>query len=67
MSSNIKEIKTVFNGLQTLYETYLQKVDPTLVHDLLLREQQNPNIAPLHGRGIYKTRNIFTSKKRFNI
>jgi hypothetical protein len=45
MSSNIEEIKTVFKGLQTLYETYLPKADPILVHDLLLREQQNPNVA----------------------
>ena len=48
MSSNIPEIKTVFNGLQTLYDTYLPKADPILVHDLLLREQQNPNVAPFY-------------------
>lgn len=48
MSSNIPEIKTVFNGLQTLYETYLPKADPSLVHDLLLREQQNPKVAPFY-------------------
>lgn len=46
MSSKISEIKTVFNGLQTLYETYLPKADPILVHDLLLREQENPKAAP---------------------
>jgi hypothetical protein len=47
-SSNIAEIKRVFKGLQTLYETYLPKADPALVHDLLLREQQNPNVAPFY-------------------
>jgi hypothetical protein len=47
-SSKIAEIKTVFKGLQTLYETYLPKVDPILVHDLLLREQQNPKVAPFY-------------------
>jgi hypothetical protein len=41
-SSKIAEIKTVFKGLQTIYDTYLPKADPVLVHDLLLREQQNP-------------------------
>jgi hypothetical protein len=46
--SKIAEIKTVFKGLQTLYETYLPKADPTLVHDLLLREQQNPKVAPFY-------------------
>jgi hypothetical protein len=48
MSSKISEIKTVFKGLQTLYETYLPKADPILVHDLLLREQENPNVAPFY-------------------
>jgi hypothetical protein len=48
MSSKIAEIKTVFKGLQTLYETYLPKADPILVHDLLLREQENLNIAPFY-------------------
>src|SRR5918911_1108597 len=47
-SSKIAEIKTVFKGLQTLYETYLPKADPILVHDLLLREQENPNVAPFY-------------------
>ena len=47
-SSKIAEIKTVFKGLQTLYETYLPKADPVLVHDLLLREQQNPYVAPFY-------------------
>jgi len=48
MSSNIREIKVVFNGLQTLYETYLPKADPILVHDLLLREQESPKDAPFY-------------------
>lgn len=47
-SSKLLEIKTVFKGLQTLYETYLPKADPVLVHDLLLREQENPNVAPFY-------------------
>jgi hypothetical protein len=47
-SSKIAEIKTVFKGLQTLYETYLPKADPILVHDLLLREQENPKVAPFY-------------------
>ena len=37
-----------FNGLQTLYEVYLPKADPILVHDLLLREQENSNVAPFY-------------------
>jgi len=48
MSSKILEIKTVFNGLQTMYETYLPKADPILIHDLLLREQENPKTSPFY-------------------
>jgi hypothetical protein len=36
----IEEIRRVFKGLQTLYQTYLPKVDPVLIHDLLIREQK---------------------------
>jgi hypothetical protein len=51
MKSQIKEIKSVYKGLQTLYGTYLPKVDPYLIDDLLMRQQQqkknknSPNIA----------------------
>ena len=47
-SSKIAELKTVFKGLQTLDQTYLPKADPVLVHDLLLREQENPNVEPFY-------------------
>jgi hypothetical protein len=36
MTSEILEIKTVFKGLQTLYDIHLPKADPALVHDLLI-------------------------------
>ena len=45
-SSKIAEIKIVFKGLQT--QTYLPKADPVLVHNLLLRKQENPNVAPFY-------------------
>jgi hypothetical protein len=34
----LKEIRMVFQGLQTLYQIHLPKVDPALIHDLLIRE-----------------------------
>jgi cell division FtsZ-interacting protein ZapD len=37
----LQEIRIVFQGLQTLYETYLPKADPLLINDLLVREQKN--------------------------
>lgn len=39
-SRDLQEIRRVFQGLQTLYQTYLPKVDPVLIHDLVAREQQ---------------------------
>jgi hypothetical protein len=38
MMSQIQELRNVFHGLETLYSTYLPKVDPILLNDLLLRE-----------------------------
>jgi hypothetical protein len=44
----IKELKRVFAGLQTLYHTSFPKSDPSLIHDLLGRLQKNPNIPPIY-------------------
>jgi hypothetical protein len=38
----------VYKGLRTLFETYLPKVDPVLIHDLLVLEQQNPKVEPFY-------------------
>jgi hypothetical protein len=40
----LQEMRIVFQGLQTLYQTYLPKADPLLVNDLLVREQ--PDYRP---------------------
>jgi hypothetical protein len=47
-SQEIKEIKRVYAGLQTLYHTYFPKSDPYLVHDLLRRLEKNPNVEPIY-------------------
>ena len=36
MMSELQEIRNVYQGLETLYQTYLPKVDPELLHDLLI-------------------------------
>ena len=46
--SEVQEIRTVFQGLQTLYEMYLPKVDPILIHDLLIREKEKSENAPFY-------------------
>jgi hypothetical protein len=37
-TSELQQIRMVFQGLQTLYQTHLPKVAPSLIHDLLVRE-----------------------------
>ena len=48
MSEEIKEIKRVYAGLETLYQTYFPKSDPSLIDDLLRRLQKNPTMPPIH-------------------
>ncbi|MPZ07652.1 MAG: hypothetical protein GEU26_14750 [Nitrososphaeraceae archaeon] len=36
--NELQQIRRVFQGLQTLYQTHLPKMDPSLIHDLLVRE-----------------------------
>jgi hypothetical protein len=44
----LQEIRMVFKGLQTLYHTYLSKVDPVLIHDLLVREHEKSEHHPFY-------------------
>ena len=46
--SELEELRNVFHGLETLYHTYLPKVDPVLIHDLLLREDNKSERAPFY-------------------
>jgi hypothetical protein len=48
MSAGLQELKTVFQGLQTLYYTYLPKADPVLIHDLLIREIEKSEHSPFY-------------------
>ena len=41
----LREIRIVYRGLQTLYQTYLPNVDAVLIHDLLMREKMTSNAA----------------------
>jgi hypothetical protein len=46
--SELREIRTVFQALETLYQTYLPKVDSSLIHDLLMREHEKSERAPFY-------------------
>ena len=48
MSAQLKEILMVFQGLQTLYQSYIPKADPMLVNDLLVRLNENPDKSPFY-------------------
>ncbi len=48
MSEEIKEIKRVYAGLETLYQTYFPKSDPSLIDDLLRRLQKNPTMPSIY-------------------
>ncbi|MGH9976038.1 MAG: hypothetical protein ACRD8Z_09420 [Nitrososphaeraceae archaeon] len=39
-SDELHEIRRVFQGLQTLYQLHLPKISPALIHDLLIREEE---------------------------
>jgi hypothetical protein len=46
--SELLEIKKRFEELQNKYQTYLPKVDPDLIHDLLTRQQETPQVTPMY-------------------
>ena len=46
--SQIQELRNVFHGLETLYSTYLSKVDPVLLNNLLLREENKSERSPFY-------------------
>lgn len=48
MTTDLQEIRSVFKGLETLYQTYLPKVDPALIHGLLVREQEKAERTPFY-------------------
>jgi hypothetical protein len=48
ITTELQEIRNVFRGLETLYQTYLPKVDPMLIHDLLVREEGKSERAPFY-------------------
>jgi carboxypeptidase family protein len=48
MTSNLFELKGQFEELQKKYREYLPKVDPALIDDLLLRQMENPEAAPMY-------------------
>ena len=46
LDTQMNEIRYVFHGLETLYQTYFPKVDPVLLHGLLVREEEKSEPHP---------------------
>lgn len=57
-SQEIKEIKRVYAGLETLYHTYFPKSDPYLIHDLLRRLQKDPDVPPIYMVEVFTKRGV---------
>jgi hypothetical protein len=46
--NEMHEIRMAYRGLEALYQTYLPKVDPVLIHDLLVRENEKSERSPFY-------------------
>jgi len=57
-SQEIKEIKRVYAGLETLYHTYFPKSEPYLIHHLLRRLKKNPNVPPIYMVEVFTKPNV---------
>jgi len=62
--SELHEIKNVFAGLQTLYETHFPKVDPELLHSLLIGIEKDPKKDPFYMLEIFTKWGTDTEKMR---
>lgn len=57
-------IKNAFEKLQKKYTDYLPKVDPALVNDILLRQMENPGVAPIYMLEVFTKPGIDTERAR---
>jgi hypothetical protein len=44
----MRMIRKQFDDLQNMFQSYLLKVDPDLIYDLLTRLRENPTITPVY-------------------
>jgi hypothetical protein len=64
MTSELFELKGQFEELQKKYRQYLPKVDPALLDDLLLRQMENPGVAPMYMVEVFLEPGIDSQKVR---
>src|SRR5919108_4363314 len=58
------KLKDQFEELQKKYRQYLPKVDPALLDDLLLRQMENPGVAPMYMVEVFSEPGIDSEKVR---
>jgi hypothetical protein len=58
MMSELLEIRNQFEELQKKYQDYLPKVDPKLIYDLLVRQQEDPLNTPMYMSEVFTRRGI---------
>jgi hypothetical protein len=46
--ANIEDIRRKFEEFQTACKSALPKVDPLLVQDVIIHQQQNPQVQPMY-------------------
>ncbi len=62
--SELIAIKDQFLELQRKYQQYLPKVDPELIDDLLLRQMENPRVAPMYMIEVFTKPGLNTEEVR---
>ncbi len=62
--TDVNELRKQFTELQKKYTEYLPKVDPELVHDVLLRQMENPGVAPIYMLEVFTKTGVDTERAR---
>lgn len=62
--TDVSELRRQFAELQKKYTEYLPKVDPALVHDVLLRQMENPGVAPIYMLEVFTKQGVDTERAR---
>src|SRR5919108_6111188 len=63
----LDELKDQFEELQKKYRQYLPNVDPALLDDLLLRQMENPGVAPMYMVEVFTKPGLDVEKVRQTI
>jgi hypothetical protein len=67
--TQLQEIRNVFHGLETLYHIHFPKIDPILLHDLLLREKEQEKYerAPFYMVEVFTKKNTDSEWCKYHI